>query len=95
MSALFQVTAINACCAAGLALLVAIAGRYVKRPAVVHALWIVVLLQLFMPPVLPVGLLPAPAPLHRLLYARRVYPVYNGRNPGASFTGRGPVYGVQ
>ena len=65
MNALFQITMVNAACAAILAPLVALAGRYVRRPAVLHALWIVVLLQLFMPPVVEVGLLPRPAPLER------------------------------
>jgi len=66
VNALWQVTLVNAGCAAILALTVALAGRYLRRPAVLHALWILVLLQLFMPPVFEIGLLPGPAPLQQV-----------------------------
>lgn len=62
MNTLVEITLVNAACAAILALGVTLASRFVKRPAVIHTLWIVVLLQLLMPPVLEVGLLPRPAP---------------------------------
>ena len=39
-----------------LALLVAILGRACRRPALIHGLWLVVMLKLVTPPVVPVSL---------------------------------------
>ena len=53
----------NLVAAAGLAVLALIAGQWGKRPALTHALWLLVLLKLVTPPVidLPIRLLPAKA----------------------------------
>ena len=46
MSALIAFPVLNAACATVLACLVALACRWVKRPAAAHVLWLVVLLEL-------------------------------------------------
>src|SRR5262249_14334882 len=51
----------NAVMAAGLALLAAGLGRVCKRPAVVHSLWLLVLIKLITPPFLPLPLAWLPA----------------------------------
>jgi beta-lactamase regulating signal transducer with metallopeptidase domain len=51
----------NALGATVLAVLVAGLGRVCRRPALRHSLWLLVLLRLLVPPVLPLRLLPAPA----------------------------------
>jgi beta-lactamase regulating signal transducer with metallopeptidase domain len=61
MESLFGIVAIKACAAVVLALVAVAAGRWAKRPALVHALWIVVLLELLVPPLLEVGVLPRAA----------------------------------
>jgi beta-lactamase regulating signal transducer with metallopeptidase domain len=59
---LLTIVAIKACGAAALAAVAVLAGRRIGRPAAVHALWILVLLELLVPPVFEVGILPrAPA----------------------------------
>src|SRR5712691_3102976 len=64
MSALIETGLANAVCAAGLALIVLAIGRICRRPAVMHGLWLLVLLKLVTPPLLPVPVrvLPAPEP---------------------------------
>jgi beta-lactamase regulating signal transducer with metallopeptidase domain len=69
MDTLFDAGLRNALMAAGLALVAVAAGAALRRPALTHALWLLVLLRLLMPPVwavpLPVaapGPEPAPAP---------------------------------
>lgn len=52
----------HALAAAGLALAVAGLARGVRHAAVVHALWVVVLLKLLTPPFVELAVLPAPAP---------------------------------
>jgi len=47
--------------AAGLAVAILLLGRYLRSPAVLHLLWVVVLVKLFVPPVLELALLPAPS----------------------------------
>ncbi len=58
MENVLSIVAAKACSVVALALAVALAGRYLKRPAVVHVLWIVVLLELLVPPVFEIGVLP-------------------------------------
>src|SRR5205809_3545127 len=45
--------------ATALALCAAVVGRFCKRPALTHALWLLVLLKLVTPPLLPVSCLPS------------------------------------
>lgn len=49
----------SAMVAAGLAMAIMLLGGRLGRPAVLHLLWVVVLVKLFVPPVLTFGLLPA------------------------------------
>jgi beta-lactamase regulating signal transducer with metallopeptidase domain len=58
MEGLFGIVAIKACAAVLLALAAATAGRYLKRPTLIHMLWIVVLLELLVPPLIEVGIVP-------------------------------------
>jgi beta-lactamase regulating signal transducer with metallopeptidase domain len=60
MENLCGIVAVKACVAVLLALVAALAGRRVKCPVLVHVLWIVVLLELLVPPLLEVGVLPRP-----------------------------------
>src|SRR5262245_8430615 len=64
MTTLLSVGLANAVVAAGLALLAAAAGRFSKRPALAHSLWLLVLIKLITPPLfwLPVAALPATEP---------------------------------
>jgi WD40 repeat protein/beta-lactamase regulating signal transducer with metallopeptidase domain len=64
MSTLLALGLANALCAAVLAVPAYLVGRYGRRPALAHALWLVVLLKLLTPPVLRPGLawLPAASP---------------------------------
>ena len=59
MSALLSLVSTNAATAAALALLAWAAGRAIRRPAVVHGLWLLALAKLVTPPVLPMAVLPA------------------------------------
>src|SRR5205823_2238744 len=45
--------------ATALALCAAVVGRFCKRPALTHGLWLLVLLKLVTPPLLPVSCLPS------------------------------------
>ncbi len=54
MSTFISVGVANAVCAALLSLLALIVGRYCRRPAVLHSLWLLVLLKLVTPPLWPV-----------------------------------------
>lgn len=49
----------SAAVAAGLAIVITLLGVRLKRPAVFHLLWVVVLVRLFVPPVFEFALLPA------------------------------------
>src|SRR5438067_10764340 len=64
MPSLIETGLANAACAAGLALLVLAVGRVWRRPVLLHGLWLLVLLKLVTPPLLPlpVRVLPAPVP---------------------------------
>ncbi len=67
MGPLLHVGAVNALAAGLLALAAVAAGRWSRRPALVHGLWVLVLLKLITPPVIPLPLLvpdeePAPLP---------------------------------
>jgi len=56
MQTLLEIGVLNALMAAGLALLVACIGRLCRRPAVMHLLWMLVLLKLITPPAMWVPL---------------------------------------
>ena len=43
----------------GLSILAVLAARFVKRPGVLHGIWLLLLLRLFVPPLLQVSCLPA------------------------------------
>ncbi|MFN8091608.1 MAG: hypothetical protein U0599_05180 [Vicinamibacteria bacterium] len=58
MSALLSLVATNAATAAALALLAWAAGRALRRPAVVHGLWLLALAKLVTPPLVPLPVLP-------------------------------------
>jgi beta-lactamase regulating signal transducer with metallopeptidase domain len=58
MSAVMTAALMNAACASILACVVALACRWIKRPAAAHVLWLVVLLELLGPPVFRVGVVP-------------------------------------
>ncbi|MCP3979177.1 MAG: M48 family metalloprotease [bacterium] len=60
MSPVVDVLLLNACIVVALAAGVALVARFVKRPSVVHALWVVVLLKLMTPPLLEVATVPRP-----------------------------------
>jgi WD40 repeat protein/beta-lactamase regulating signal transducer with metallopeptidase domain len=65
MSALLYLGLANAACAAVLAVLAVVVGRWARRPALAHGVWLLVLVKLVTPPLfpLPVASLPAaPAP---------------------------------
>jgi beta-lactamase regulating signal transducer with metallopeptidase domain len=89
MESVVGIVAIKACAAVLLALAAALAGRCSKRPALVHALWIVVLLELLVPPLLEVGviprtaLLPAGHPAPLTTTAVQVETVAAGHEPAA------------
>ena len=61
MESVFGILAVKACVAIVFALGAAVAGRWAKRPGLVHALWIVVLLELLTPPLLELGIIPRTA----------------------------------
>lgn len=63
MSALLQIGLVNAAVATVLACLAAVIGRKVRRPALVHALWLVVLMKLVTPPVFELPIIPLPEAL--------------------------------
>lgn len=58
MERLLEIALINAASVTVLALAVTLVGRWVKRPAVMHALWLLVLLKLVTPPLVEVAALP-------------------------------------
>src|SRR5262245_7420229 len=61
MASLLELGLANAVCAALLALLALAAGRWLRRPAVMHALWLLVLIKLITPPLFPLPLRVLPA----------------------------------
>jgi hypothetical protein len=61
MEALVHVGLTNAALAVLLALMAAGAGCICRRPALIHALWLLVLLKLLTPPILPIDI-PWPDP---------------------------------
>jgi len=58
METVLNIGLTNAACATLLALIAALLSRWIKRPAVIHVLWLLVLLKLVTPPVLSLGVLP-------------------------------------
>lgn len=71
MPSLLEIGLANSVCAAGLAALALLVGRFCRRPAVMHALWLLVLVKLMTPPILslPLRILPAPEPVAALATA--------------------------
>src|SRR6266699_7047172 len=53
MTIFLHVAVANLAVAALLAVLATLAGRFCRRPALVHSLWLLVLLKLVTPPLLP------------------------------------------
>ena len=56
MQTFLEITLSNAVVATVLALVAAVIGRVCRRPALVHSLWLLVLLKLVTPPLVPVSL---------------------------------------
>lgn len=61
MASLLEIGLANAVCAAVLALVALAVGRWLRRPAVLHALWLLVLVKLITPPLFPLPLRVLPA----------------------------------
>jgi TonB family protein len=61
MDRLCEIVISNAGSASVMALVVALLSRVIRRPAVLHILWLAVLFRLFAPPLLEIPLLPASA----------------------------------
>jgi len=87
---LVDIVVIKSCAALLLALGACVVGRWAERPALVHALWIVVLLELLVPPLIEVGVFPhwnpaglGDAPPHSLV---STVPVPTEVAPSASAT---------
>jgi len=59
MDKIIEILASNAGSATAMALVAAGLSRFVRRPAILHVMWLLVLLRLFAPPVVEVPLLPA------------------------------------
>ena len=59
METFFLAVVSSAMVAAALSVAILLLGRRLRRPALLHLLWIVVLVKLFVPPVFKFGLLPA------------------------------------
>src|SRR5688500_15562071 len=62
MSTLLHVGLANLLCASALAVAAALVGRYARRPALTHSLWLLVLLKLVTPPFFTLPVLELPAP---------------------------------
>jgi TonB family protein len=52
----------NTLAAAVLALVLVVVARWLQRPAILHLFWLIVLIRLVAPAVIPIHLIPAPAP---------------------------------
>jgi beta-lactamase regulating signal transducer with metallopeptidase domain len=63
MSAVAELALVNACTALAFACAAAAATLRIRRPAIAHLLWLVVLAELLAPPVIAVGVLPRPEAL--------------------------------
>ncbi|HKI38649.1 MAG TPA: M56 family metallopeptidase, partial [Gemmataceae bacterium] len=59
MSTLLATGLMNVIMATALALCAAVVGRFIRKPALTHSLWVLVLLKLVTPPLLPVSCLPS------------------------------------
>jgi beta-lactamase regulating signal transducer with metallopeptidase domain len=57
---LIEVALGNAAGALGLAVIAALVSPWIRRPTVVHGMWLLVILRLLVPPVIEIGLLPSP-----------------------------------
>src|SRR5438067_4544129 len=60
MTTFLHVALANLAVATLLAVLAVLAGRYSRRPALVHSLWLLVLLKLITPPLVPLRIIPWP-----------------------------------
>jgi beta-lactamase regulating signal transducer with metallopeptidase domain len=75
MDRLLEIGLINAAAATVLALGAALAGRFVRRPALTHSLWVLVLLKLLAPPLVP---LPVVWPERSVVVANDAVPDVDG-----------------
>ena len=60
MATFLHLAVANLAMASGLAVLAVLAGRFSRRPALVHSLWLLVLLKLITPPLVPLQIVPWP-----------------------------------
>src|SRR5213080_4180581 len=60
MATFLHVALANLAVATVLAILAVLAGRFSRRPALVHSLWLLVLLKLITPPLVPLRIIPWP-----------------------------------
>jgi len=93
MTSLVGIVVLKACAAALLGLGAAIAGRWLRRPALLHALWMVVLLELLVPPLFEIGVLPRAVRAPAAVVATIPSPTVSTFPPEPSPTvdARGPV----
>ncbi|HEY7921558.1 MAG TPA: M56 family metallopeptidase, partial [Vicinamibacteria bacterium] len=100
MDALLRLLLTNAAAAGLLAVLAFAVSRAVRRPALAHALWLVALLKLVTPPVVPLPLLPAwrslpalaaPAPPMVVPMGTRLQPAPAATAAAAAVTGAGSI----
>jgi beta-lactamase regulating signal transducer with metallopeptidase domain len=77
MHGLLEILVVNTVSAGVLALIVVSISRFVRRPALIHGLWVLVLLKLLVPPVFEIAVLPASwtAPAHEAAPAPSALPV--------------------
>ena len=93
MTSLVGIVVLKACAAALLGLGAAIAGRWLRRPALLHALWMVVLLELLVPPLFEIGVLPRAVGAPAAVVATIPSPTgsTNPLEPSSTVDARGPV----
>ena len=60
MTTYLHLAVANLAVATVLAVLAVLAGRFSRRPALVHSLWLLVLLKLITPPLVPLQIVPWP-----------------------------------
>ena len=60
MMTFLHVALANLAVATLLAVLAVLAGRFSRRPALVHSLWLLVLLKMITPPLVPLRIIPWP-----------------------------------
>src|SRR6266702_626727 len=93
MPSLLEIGLANAVCAGLLALLALAAGRVCRRPALLHGLWLLVLVKLVTPPLFSLPLLVLPAE-ESAAVATAAKPENRGDKPrGSPATEEAPVTG--